>query len=131
MRPIHKAVPKDKFDTESLEYLRELDIEQLKLILPQLMEWLKDINWPVAQALSKVLAKYGSLMLPYIRSVLSSGDPQWQFSVMCALIRELSKDVSVLLKEDLLRIAFQPTKGEILEELDILAKETVVYIEAL
>jgi hypothetical protein len=131
MESIHKAIPKDKFDFESLKVLRDLDIEQVKLILPELMEWLQDINWPVARALSKALAEYGIVMLPYIRSVLSSGDPQWQFSVMDSLIRELSKDVSVQLEEDLLRIALQPTKGELLEELHILAKETHDYIKTL
>jgi len=57
------------------------------------------------------LAEYGIVLVPHIRSVLSSEDPQWQFSVMYTLIRELSKDVSVLLEEDLLRIAYSQLRG--------------------
>lgn len=75
MESIHKAIPKGKGDFDSLKALRELDIERVKLILPELMKWLQDINWPVARALSKDLAEYGSILLPHIRYVLSSGDP--------------------------------------------------------
>ncbi|MBO7746717.1 DUF5071 domain-containing protein [Paenibacillus sp. MWE-103] len=126
-----RAIPKDKYDVESLKSLRGLDIGQIKLILPLLMEWLQDINWPVAPPLSKALADYGIVLLPFFRLVLNSGDPQWQFSVMHSLIRELPKDISIHLKEDLLRIVLQPTQGELLEELNILAKETIDYIEVL
>jgi hypothetical protein len=125
---IRNLIPKDKHDLDSVRRLERHTAEEINDILPDLFEWLQDINWPVAQELLKVLPQYGSVLLPYIEVALKSGDPQWQFSVLQFLIRELPKDTSILLQDTIQRIAHDPTKGEILEEIHILARETIEII---
>ena len=48
-------IPKDKFDIETAEKLKDYSYEELKTIIPQLMEWIQDMNWPVASVVSDYL----------------------------------------------------------------------------
>ncbi|MCZ8522252.1 MULTISPECIES: DUF5071 domain-containing protein [Paenibacillus] len=122
-------IPKDKHDLDSVRRLTQHSAEDIEEIFPILFEWLQDINWPVAQELSKVLPRYGNHLVPHIEAALKSGDTQWQYSLLQFLIRELPKETCNLLLETIQRIAYHPTKGEVLEELDILAMNTIKIIQ--
>ncbi|GED67222.1 hypothetical protein BRE01_09240 [Brevibacillus reuszeri] len=121
-------IPKDKHDLDSIWRLQQHSAEEISEILPELFEWLQDINWPVANELTKVLPKYGDILIPHIEKALRSGDPQWQFSLLQYLIRELSKESSLLVRDTIQQIADNPTPSEILEEIHLLARETLQII---
>jgi hypothetical protein len=126
---IYELIPKDKFDMERVLKLSDRDPVELLIIFNELLEWLQDINWPIAEELSKVLARGGDLILPYIREILDGGDEQWKFSLLVSLIRELPRDSQNKLKPDIRRIINMPTENELLEETHIIAKETMTFIE--
>lgn len=125
---IRELIPNDKHDLDSVWRLQQYTAVEIADILPELFEWLQDINWPVAKELTKVLPKYGNVLIPHIEVALTSGDPQWQFSLLQFLIRELPKETSILLSDTILRIADAPTQSEILEDIHILARETLEVI---
>ncbi|WP_442952822.1 DUF5071 domain-containing protein [Paenibacillus sp. Soil522] len=60
------------------------------LVIPQLLEWLQDMNWPIAKDIEDVLADFGDHLIPHIRAVLNSYDGVWKFSLLYGLINRLS-----------------------------------------
>ena len=48
---IRTLIPKDKFDLRNISRIRKLDFLTLEPIIPELLEWIQDINWPVARYL--------------------------------------------------------------------------------
>ena len=41
-----ELLPKDKHDDETIKRLRKLPIQELVPLLPELLEWVADVNWP-------------------------------------------------------------------------------------
>ena len=66
MEKIFDLVPKDKFDVSGIEKLRRIGIEEAEPILGSLLEWVQDLNWPVAQELIKVLPRFHRQLIPHI-----------------------------------------------------------------
>ena len=54
-----ECIPKDKHDLLALERARELGFPLLNEIIPDLLEWLQDGNWPVARPTATLLAEAG------------------------------------------------------------------------
>ncbi|MGG3886152.1 DUF5071 domain-containing protein [Brevibacillus panacihumi] len=125
---IRDLIPRDKHDLDSVCKLQQHSAVEIAEILPELFEWLQDINWPVSKELTKALPKYGNILIPHIERALRSGDPQWQFSMMQFFIRELPKETSLLVGDTIQRIADTPTQSEILEGIHLLARETLQII---
>ncbi len=51
-----ELIPKNKFDHETVERLKNLSYEELKPIMPDLLEWLQDFNWPLPTLSFKFLS---------------------------------------------------------------------------
>ena len=47
-------IPQDKGDLETAEKLKNYTYEEVKDITPKLLEWIKDMNWPVAKPITMV-----------------------------------------------------------------------------
>lgn len=71
MTDIHDLVPKNKFDSSNIERLKHLTDNEIEPILPSLLEWIQDCNWPVAGDILPVLALHQSALVPLIHRVLS------------------------------------------------------------
>lgn len=111
MGPEPKAsLPRDKFDTASAEQLVALGFPAVEPVLPQLIEWMQDFNWPVAQVLQPLLASIGVPLAPYVRKVLSEEDEVWKFWVLHCIVRE-SKELGKALRTELQYIVLNPTPG--------------------
>jgi hypothetical protein len=121
---LRAALPRGKFDKASVERIRELGYPTIEPILPHLMTWLQDMNWPVARPLAKYLIPIGRPLLPYIRRVLEGDDDLWQYWVLGSLVKHLESDVIAELRDDLVEISRHEDPeeayllaGEILERL--------------
>ncbi|MDL2214774.1 DUF5071 domain-containing protein [Dysgonomonas sp. OttesenSCG-928-M03] len=128
---VESLVPKDKFDIVNIERIQNLKPEDISTISFRLLEWLADINWPVAQALVKVLPKFHKELLPDIRHILSDeiNDSEWKWQILEYLVNQFPKESITLLKDSLLRISMiqaekdsdeeylKKTAAEILENL--------------
>ena len=117
------CVPKDKFDEAAVAAAQAAGFPALNPVLPNLLEWLQDINWPVARGLVPVLAGAGPEIVPHIRVVLAGDDGMWKSVLIGWLIGELDPGVRALLMDDLVRLAEAPTHDDKYEDVDEYAQD--------
>jgi hypothetical protein len=91
-------------------------------ILPELLEWLQDYNWPVAHVLGPFLSSIGLPMLTYVRKVPEGTDDIWKYWVLSCVIED-SPQLASALRQDLLRFANAPTANERAEDVHRKAKD--------
>lgn len=109
---------RDKFDYEAVRKLSEFSDVELKVIIPELMEWLQDGNWPISKPVEDLLLRLGEDLIPHLKDVLKTQDPQWEYFILVGLIDRLPVSHLSMLQTDLVRILESPTPDEVLEELD-------------
>ncbi|WP_434750299.1 DUF5071 domain-containing protein [Paenibacillus amylolyticus] len=121
---IKKMLPRDKFDIESVKELGMLSNNELKVIIPELLEWIQDGNWPIAKSVEDLLLRFGEELIPHIKNVFKTRDSTWEYFMLTGLISRLPSKYVVMLKEDLERLLKHPTEDELLEEMD----EIIIYL---
>ncbi|GAF06574.1 hypothetical protein JCM16418_539 [Paenibacillus pini JCM 16418] len=126
MSDLINLLPRDKHDFERVNELKNLDKKDLIKLLPELLVWLQDINWPIAREVAKLLLTIPQETIPYISSVLAGGDDIWKEWCLRYFVMELPNKLRQSLQEDLERIAYRPTKGEELEEVHLTAQEILM-----
>lgn len=115
-------LPRDKHDTARAEAIIQLGFPAVEPVLPALLEWMQDMNWPVARILQPFLASIGVALAPHIRNILETEDHIWKYWVLLAIVAK-SDELQAALEPELDRIAHQPTPGEQTEEVHIVARE--------
>lgn len=120
--------PKDKFDIASIRELEQLSDDDLKPLIPELLEWLQDINWPIANPVAKLLLKRGKELVEPIRSILRGSDAIWKKWIISELLVHCESDVRLGLKDEVLRILNNPTDEEIKEEVVESAKDVFILL---
>lgn len=125
MNSIFDLIPKDKFDDSGVDALKTVEITKAEQILSLLLEWIQDINWPIAQVLiNDVLPRFHAELVPHIQAVLNSNDDIWKCWTLCLIKRFPVKTVKKL-SPDIKRIAANPTAGEVVEEANVYADEVI------
>lgn len=135
-------VPKDKFDSSTIAALKSLTEREIAPILPALLEWIQDCNWPVASDILPVLALHQAALAPLIHSVLrpNEKDAIWKYWIITCLVPLFSDETTDQLLPDIKRIAQNPTQSELSEEVqeaavnflkDRRAKQTMTATEAI
>ena len=94
-------------------------------VLPDLLKWLQDCNWPVSRPISEFLASIPGPMAPLIRDVLEGNDLIWKYRCIQRLIRTMPREIAEKFRPDLIRLAEHPTSAEHVEELDEVATEAI------
>ena len=122
---IREYIPKDKFDTEKTQLLLDFNNEEIQPILFELLEWIKDMNWPVAQKMIEILPRFHRELIPLIKAVLSAEqtDEIWKYWVISALLPKLPKESLAYIIPYVERIKSKPTEREIVEEVHEVAIE--------
>ncbi|WP_025691410.1 DUF5071 domain-containing protein [Paenibacillus zanthoxyli] len=123
MDDLFNRLPRDKHDFVRVNALKKLDKEELILLIPNLLMWLQDINWPIAIEISKLLLTIPEEVIPYVKDVLQGDDDIWKEWCLRYFAMHLPIELRQQLQEQILRIAYKPTKGEELEEVHITARE--------
>lgn len=93
--------------------------------VPELLEWLQDANWPVAEPVAFLLKEPGPEIIPHIQKILTGDDGSWKFWVIELLVRNLRFSILAELRDDLQRLANRPSKDDELEEVDRLARQVL------
>ena len=119
---LKQLISTSKGDFEKAKQVIALGYPAVAPILPQLLEWLHDYNWPVAKPLAPFLASIGTPLLPHIKYILDSDDLIWKYWMFSLIVAE-SPELSALLRPELKHFAHSPTRSEISEELHIIAQE--------
>ena len=119
---IKNLVPKDKFDTSTIDELHKLSDEEIECIIPELLEWLQDMNWPVADAVVYILLQHKNVVEKYLLDLLKPDniDETWKHNIIQYLLWEWeeSSDLDKDIITEIERIVEHPTEGEVLEEVD-------------
>jgi hypothetical protein len=91
-------------------------------VLPGLLEWLQDWNWPVAHVLTPFLGSIGLPLLPHVHQILESDDLVWKYWILWSVVYGCP-ELATALADELKRLATKPTPSEVGEELDVAARE--------
>jgi hypothetical protein len=119
-----RLIPRDKFDLVTARAAAAAGYPTVASILPELLEWLQDCNWPVSGVLAPFLASIGEPLVPHVRRVLESGDEVWKYWMICAIIKQ-SPVIAAAFRDTLERLAYAPTEREVTEELNEVARDVL------
>lgn len=121
---LHRFLPKSKSDVQSVDRITQLSYPVVAPILPQLLEWLQDGNWPVAKRLAPWLASLGLTLVPTLDQALAMDDPAWNYWLIELVI---SRDEALYhhYRPWLTRCASSPTLKEQQYEVDEVAYEAL------
>ena len=127
---LESLLPKNIFDDSGLNILSSLSESEIAPIVPKLIRWMADINWPVAFKVRDVLAKFPYISVNIVRDVLkeNENDNILKFWTIRKLIPFYPYECQLSLLDDLKRICYAPTEGEKSEEVDIYAAELISKI---
>lgn len=110
---IYELLPQDKFDNKNIEKLKMLEDKEIKLLIPELLEWLQDYNWPVADDVLQVLLQRENLVVPCVKEILEgSVDVSWFIWLMDLLIPTFTKEH----KEEFREILYKIKNMEVVDE---------------
>lgn len=118
-------LPLNIYDLDKVEKLKKLDRNVLEPLLPDLLEYTQDMNWPVASGVVEILLTFPKEIVSHVQAILSSNDDNWKWFILHFLVIKLPVESQVQFKQYLIRVAQTPTQNEIAEELDEIAKEIV------
>ena len=118
-------LPLNIYDVDKVEKLKKLDRSVLEPLLPDLLEYTQDMNWPVASGVVEILLTFPKEIVSHVQAIVSSNDDNWKWFILNFLVIKLPVESQVQFKQYLIRVAQTPTQNEIAEELDEIAKEIV------
>ena len=79
-------VPRDKHDIAAVNRAIAAGYPANAAVIPELLEWIQDMNWSVAQPLSEYLAKLGPILIPHLGVIFQTDDHIWKRNVIHELI---------------------------------------------
>ena len=121
---LEDCIPKNKHDKESVSRTRLVGFPGIDPILPQLLMWLQDLNWPVAYEVLELLSDADAEIVPHIKTILASQDGAWKYSLLSfGLLSRLEPTIRGALRDDLERLIASPTEDDIREEVNLAAME--------
>ncbi|MDN0088651.1 DUF5071 domain-containing protein [Yersinia nurmii] len=83
---LYELIPQDKMDVETARKAVNYGYPGVAPILPVLIYWIQDLNWPVAQELAPFLAKIGTPLKQPVLDVLKTQDTIWKYWVISILV---------------------------------------------
>ncbi|MDI4645228.1 DUF5071 domain-containing protein [Cohnella hashimotonis] len=88
------------------ELIVEIGYPRVAPILSDLLEWLKDLNWPGARLISDLLVSIKEPLTPFVKDALQSGDQIWNYWIINQVLKRWPIEVVTLLSEPLIALAF-------------------------
>lgn len=111
-----KLIPKDKFDDSTISKLIELDDESFKEISDDILEWMADMNWPIASDMVDIVILKQDIMVDSIVEVFKGQDDIWKYWIIVKILPSIRKENLISILPYLNDIKENPTKNEIAEE---------------
>lgn len=128
MENFEDLLPRHKFDNDRVAMIKKMDRDKILPLLPYLLEWIQDMNWPVAPSVLELLLTFPEDIVPHVQDILSSDDESWKWFILNFLVIDLPVESRVQFREYLTKVAETPTHNELAEELDEIAKEILETI---
>jgi Domain of unknown function (DUF5071) len=122
-------MPKGKHDTEKAEAIIALGYPAVAAVLPEMLTWLQDRNWPVGIVFKPFLISLGPVVAPHVRDILATSDEFWKYSVVVDVVAHAPL-LAEAVQPELTRIATQPTDGEAAEGLPVEARAILEALQS-
>jgi hypothetical protein len=122
---LKELIPNDKGDIKTAEKLKSYSYSEVKNIVTELLTWIQDINWPVAGPVSDYLQSISEYITDDIIKILNGNDDVWKYWCVSIFGLNAVKPIDPKLMMEFKRIAINPTKNEILEEVQQLTLEVL------
>ena len=122
-------LPRDKHDAENAAALVAAGGENIMHVMPQILEWMQDRNWPVARVFQPFLADVGARLAPFVKAVFATDDNVWKYNLLVGIVGR-SPELATALRADLERMAYNPTAGEQLECVAVEAQDILTKLSA-
>lgn len=116
-------LPADKMDEDAVLHLHRVDEATIEPLIPELLTWIQDMNWPVAGVIPSLLLMHRRLLVAPVREILKGDDDAWKANCLRSLVEYMSQEQLLALKPEIERIANHPTPEEKVEEADETAGE--------
>jgi hypothetical protein len=120
-----ELLPRDKRDLDNARAVAALGYPAVAPVLPDLLEWLQDCNWPVSRPIGDFLATIPEQMAPLIWKVLRGDDLIWKYWCIVRLISAMPTRTAEQFRGELTRLAEEPTPAERREELNEVAADAL------
>jgi len=121
---IKTLIPKNKFDIETAKKLTNYTFEEIQPIIPNLLEWLQDINWPVSTTVADYLLPFSENIASELIKILHSNDEMWKYWIITVFGKTVKTETFLY---EIKRISQNPTKEEIDSDVYELAKEIIKF----
>lgn len=126
---IIRLIPIDKFDTSVINELKSIEVSRVIPILPDLLEWIQDLNWPVARELIEILPRFHAELVLHIVDVFQSDDDIWKCWTL-DLIKKFPVESIKILMPEIKRMVEFPSGHEMLEGVTEKAQEFIVAFQS-
>lgn len=123
---LRELIPKNKHDLMTVALAKRVGYPSLIPILPDLLDWTQDYNWPVAKGIFEVLSEAGPEIVPHLCSVFRSDDSVWKYWLLSELCPTLTMKIIDALRPDIIRLVKHPTKSDQEEGVNIAAAALTV-----
>jgi hypothetical protein len=124
MNDVRLLIPQHRSDSERANAAIAAGYPAVAPILPELLEWLQDCNWPVARVLAPFLVSIGNPLIPHIQHIFDSNDEIWKYWIINVILRN-SFELAVAFRNELERLAYSPTENEETQELNEVSQEVL------
>lgn len=119
-------VPKNKFDDRNLDKINALSDSEMQVIMKDLLEWTKDINWPIALPIINILSKRENIVIPYLKEVFKSQDWEWETWILKYLVSGFTNESINKIKKELKEIVYMDIVDDDFVELQALIRELYI-----
>lgn len=120
-----KCIPKTKFDTAAIMRAQSVGFPALNPVIPNLLEWLQDANWPIAASTAELLTHAGTEIIAPIQSIFHASDAIWKYWVIELLVACLDASLKEALRGDLEGLANTPNERDRAEEVHFAARNVL------
>lgn len=119
---VNDLVPKHKHDQEVIPKLKQLSFDELKPIIPKLLEWMQDMNWPIGSEVFGVLEPFQGKLTPFFLDILKTNDEEWKTYILIWFGKQTEDSLFI---EEIKRIAHTTNINEFNEETVECAQEII------
>ncbi|MCB1176697.1 MAG: DUF5071 domain-containing protein, partial [Leptospiraceae bacterium] len=123
--------PVDKHDLDNAKLLINLGYPKVKPILYDIIDWIGDINWPVAKIFLPFLSSIGKECNDVIQKIFESNDGMLKYNVIQYVIPNMKKEDSKFFIPILKKLQKNLTEDDKKEEVDLAILEAIEEIESL
>lgn len=116
-------VPAHRSDDKAIEKLRQTEWNAAKPYAMALLEWLEDINCPHFNPIYNYLMPHVHELGAEFCEIFATGEDVWKTNCIYLLEKARAPMADPRLQESLLRMAQQPTPGEIYHDTAQAARE--------